>query len=44
MSFAAPVLAAEVPIWAGIGLIVLAAVAGNGLARRRNRRRLERHK
>ena len=32
-----------VPIWAGIGLILLAAVAGSSLARRRNRRRLERH-
>jgi uncharacterized protein YcnI len=31
-----------VPIWAGIGLILLAAVAGSTLARRRNRRRLER--
>ena len=32
-----------VPIWAGIGLILLAAVAGSSLARRRNRRRIERH-
>ena len=32
-----------VPIWAGVGLILLAAVAGSSLARRRNRRRLERH-
>lgn len=32
-----------VPIWAGIGLILLAAIAGSSLARRRNRRRLERH-
>ena len=32
-----------VPIWAGIGLIVLAALGGSALARRRNRRRLERH-
>jgi periplasmic copper chaperone A len=31
-----------VPIWAGIGLILLAAVAGSSLARRRNRRRIER--
>ncbi len=31
------------PIWAGIGLIVLAAVAGSALARRRNRRRIERY-
>jgi len=31
------------PIWAGIGLILLSAVAGSALARRRNRRRLERH-
>jgi uncharacterized protein YcnI len=30
-----------VPIWAGIGLILLAAVAGSSLARRRNRRRVE---
>ena len=29
------------PIWAGIGLIVLSAVAGSALARRRNRRRME---
>jgi len=33
----------DVPIWAGIGLIVLAALAGSALARRRNRRRLEEH-
>lgn len=33
----------DVPIWAGIGLIVLAALAGSALARRRNRRRLEQH-
>jgi uncharacterized protein YcnI len=32
-----------VPIWAGVGLILLAAVAGSSLARRRNRRRLDRH-
>ena len=31
-----------VPIWVGIGLILLAALAGSGLARRRNRRRIER--
>ena len=31
-----------VPIWAGIGLILLAAWAGSALARRRNRRRIER--
>ena len=31
----------DVPIWAGVGLIVLSAVAGSALARRRNRRRLE---
>jgi periplasmic copper chaperone A len=31
-----------VPIWAGVGLIVLAALAGSALARRRNRRRLDR--
>ena len=31
-----------VPIWAGIGLILLAAAAGSTLARRRNRRRVER--
>jgi periplasmic copper chaperone A len=30
-----------VPIWAGIGLILLAAGAGSALARRRNRRRFE---
>jgi uncharacterized protein YcnI len=30
-----------VPIWAGIGLILLAAAAGSTLARRRNRRRVE---
>ena len=34
----------DVPIWAGIGLILLAAIAGSALARRRNRRLLERHK
>ena len=34
----------DVPIWAGVGLIVLSAVAGSALARRRNRRRLEGHK
>ena len=32
-----------VPIWAGVGLILLAAVAGSALARRRNRRRLDVH-
>ncbi len=32
-----------VPIWAGVGLILLAAIAGSTLARRRNRRRIERH-
>jgi uncharacterized protein YcnI len=31
-----------VPIWAGVSLILLAAVAGSALARRRNRRRLDR--
>ncbi len=31
-----------VPIWAGIGLLLLAAAAGSRLARRRNRRRLDR--
>ena len=34
----------DVPIWAGVGLILLAAVAGSGLARRRNRRRMEQRK
>jgi hypothetical protein len=29
-----------VPIWAGIGLILLAAVAGSAAARARNRRRM----
>jgi hypothetical protein len=29
-----------VPIWAGIGLILLAAVAGSMAARARNRRRM----
>ena len=29
-----------VPIWAGIGLLVLAAVAGSAAARARNRRRM----
>jgi uncharacterized protein YcnI len=33
-----------VPVWAGVGLILLAAVAGSTLARRRNRRRLEQQK
>jgi UPF0716 family protein affecting phage T7 exclusion len=37
------VMAANVPIWAGIGLILLSAIAGNALARRRNRRLLERY-
>jgi periplasmic copper chaperone A len=32
-----------VPIWAGIGLILLSALAAGALARRRNRRRLERY-
>ena len=32
-----------VPIWAGIGLILLSAVAASTLARRRNRRRMERY-
>ena len=32
-----------VPIWAGIGLILLSAIAANALARRRNRRRMERY-
>jgi hypothetical protein len=31
------------PIWAGIGLILLSAVAASALARRRNRRRLEQY-
>lgn len=31
-----------VPIWAGIGLLLLAALAGSTLARRRNRRRIDR--
>ena len=30
-----------VPIWAGVGLILLAAVAGSALARRRNQRRMD---
>jgi uncharacterized protein YcnI len=34
----------DVPIWAGIGLMLLAAFAGTTLARRRNRRRLERYR
>jgi uncharacterized protein len=33
-----------VPVWAGIGLILLAAAAGSTLARRRNRRRFEQQK
>lgn len=37
------VMASSVPIWAGIGLILLSAIAGNALARRRNRRMLERY-
>lgn len=32
-----------VPIWAGIGLILLAAVAGSAAARARNRRRMRDH-
>jgi uncharacterized protein YcnI len=32
-----------VPSWAGIGLIVLSALAASSLARRRNRRRVEEH-
>jgi UPF0716 family protein affecting phage T7 exclusion len=36
-------MAADVPIWAGIGLILLSAIAGNALARRRNRRMMERY-
>ena len=33
---------ADVPIWAGIGLILLSAVAGTAAARARNRRRMRR--
>jgi hypothetical protein len=37
-----PVLA-DVPVWAGIGLILLAAVGGSAAARARNRRRMRKY-
>jgi hypothetical protein len=43
VSAASAILAAgggDVPIWAGIGLILLSAVAGSWAARARNRRRM----
>jgi hypothetical protein len=37
-----PVLA-DVPVWAGIGLILIAAVVGSAAARARNRRRMRKY-